>query len=403
MPPAKPSNKKIYIAAILLLLLISMSTYAYLMSTKAPAIEIGTILVLPVQLATDNTDSQWNRYAAMDVLIHQLNVGVSYPLLQTEDIINIISLISNDHLSQAADIKQLMAISGAGLVIESNITGANNQYQLAFTLHQQHHTEAGVVNASSIEQVLSAAAKMITQRLNPQHSLQNNLQQNQKDNKTETQYHSRLSSPLLFNAMTQLQLGDIKAAEQHLSKLIKSTPDNLVAMRLLANIQLQQHQYQQLNTTLIAAIDLATHQQDERELARLRLLLAQSYTETDRIEQALGVLTIAKTNAAKVKDWLTLGYISQLAGMINQRISRNDEAREQFKKAIEYHQMMNYPIGQTQALNELAELEVIEFNYPQAYRYINRSYEQVAHRGLDDLEKTTFKLMTKIENKMQHR
>ncbi|WP_350639758.1 hypothetical protein, partial [Psychrobacter sp. CAL606-MNA-CIBAN-0158] len=68
MPPAKPSTKKIYIAAILLLLLISMSTYAYLMSTKAPAIEIGTILVLPVQLATDNTDSQWNRYAAMDVL-----------------------------------------------------------------------------------------------------------------------------------------------------------------------------------------------------------------------------------------------------------------------------------------------------------------------------------------------
>jgi Tfp pilus assembly protein PilF len=393
MPPARSSNK--YIAAILLLLLISMSAYAYLMPTKAPVIETGTILVLPVQLATDSTDSQWNPYAAMDVLINQLNVGVSYPLLQTEDIINIISLISNDHLSQAVDIKQLMAISGAGLVIESSITRANNQYQLAFTLHQQHHTEAGVVNASSIEQAILATSSLITQQLNPQH--------NPQHNKTATQYHSRFSTPLLFSAMTQLQLGDTKAAEQHLSKLIHSTPDNLVAMRLLASIQLQQHQYEQLNTTLIAAIDQATHQQDERELARLRLLLAQSYTETDRIEQALGVLTIAKTNAAKVKDWLTLGYISQLAGMINQRIGRNDKAREQFKKAIEYHQMMNYPIGQTQALNELAELEVIEFNYPQAYRYINRSYEQVAHRGLDNLEKSTFKIMTKIENKMQHR
>ncbi|MGK0408875.1 MAG: tetratricopeptide (TPR) repeat protein [Shewanella psychromarinicola] len=395
MPPARSSNKNKYIAAFLLLLLISMSAYAYLMPTKAPAIETGTILVLPVQLATGSTDSQWNPYAAMDVLINQLNVGVSYPLLQTEDIINIISLISNDHLSQAVDIKQLMAVSGAGLVIESRITSANNQYQLAFTLHQQHHTEAGVVNASSIEQAILATSSLITQQLNPQH--------NPQHNKTATQYHSRYSTPLLFSAMTQLQLDDTKAAEQHLSKLIHSTPDNLVAMRLLASIQLQQHQYEQLNTTLIAAIDQATHQQDERELARLRLLLAQSYTETDRIEQALGVLTIAKTNAAKVKDWLTLGYISRLAGMINQRIGRNDKAREQFKKAIEYHQMMNYPIGQTQALNELAELEVIEFNYPQAYRYINRSYEQVAHRGLDNLEKSTFKIMTKIENKMQHR
>lgn len=399
MPPARSSNKNKYIAAVLFLLLISVSAYAYLISTKPTAMEKGTILVLPVHLSTDNSDSQWNRYAAMDVLINQLNVGVSYPLLQTEDIINIISLIANDHLSQTVDIQQLMAVSGAELVIESSITGANNQYQLAYTLHQQHHTKAGVINASSIEQALLTAANEITEQLNSQH----NLQQKQQNKKTATQYHSRLSSPLLFNAITQLQLGDTKAAEQHLSKLIRSTPDNLVSMRLLASIQLQQHQYQQLNTTLIAAIDLATHQQDERELARLRLLLAQSYTETDRIEQALGVLTIAKTNAAKVKDWLTLGYISQLAGMINQRIGRNDEAREQFKKAIEYHQMMNYPIGQTLALNELAELEVIEFNYPQAYRYINRSYEQVAHRGLDDLEKTTFKLMTKIENKMQHR
>jgi predicted Zn-dependent protease len=262
----------------------------------------------------------------MDVLINQLNVGVSYPLLQTEDIINIISLISNDHLSQAVDIKQLMAVSGAGLVIESRITSANNQYQLAFTLHQQHHTEAGVVNASSIEQAILATSSLITQQLNPQH--------NPQHNKTATQYHSRYSTPLLFSTMTQLQLDDTKAAEQHLSKLIHSTPDNLVAMRLLASIQLQQHQYEQLNTTLIAAIDQATHQQDERELARLRLLLAQSYTETDRIEQALGVLTIAKTNAAKVKDWLTLGYISRLAGMINQRIGRNDKAREQFKKPL---------------------------------------------------------------------
>ncbi|MGI2145493.1 hypothetical protein [Shewanella frigidimarina] len=322
MQPARPSNKNKYIAAILLLLLISMSTYAYLMSTKPTAMETGTILVLPVQLVTNNTDSQWNRYAAVDVLINQLNVGVSYPLLQTEDIINIISLIANDHLSQTVDIQQLMAVSGAGLVIESSITGANNQYQLAYTLHQQHHTKVGVINASSIEQALLTAANEITEQLNSQQ----NSQQNQKNTKATTQYHSLLSEPLLFNAMTQLQLGDIKAAEQHLSKLIKSTPDNLVAMRLLASIQLQQQQYEQLNTTLIAAIDLATHQQDERELARLRLLLAQSYTETDRIEQALGVLTIAKTNAAKVKDWLTLGYISQLAGMINQRIGRNDEA-----------------------------------------------------------------------------
>jgi hypothetical protein len=46
---------------------------------------------------------------------------------------------------------------------------------------------------------------------------------------------------------------------------------------------------------------------------------------------------------------------------------------------------------------------MVEHNYPQAYRYINRSYELVAHRRLDDLETSTLKIMSKIENKMQHR
>ncbi|MEZ8184736.1 tetratricopeptide repeat protein [Shewanella sp. 5S214] len=391
MQQVSSSNKKTYIAAIVVLLLISLGCYVYLTLTKPAYLQNGTVLVLPVNITSDKIEPLWNRYAAMDMLIHQLNLGVNYPLLQTEDIINIISLISRKHSDKAADIKQIMAISGAVLVIESSIKSTNNQYQLAFTLHQQHSSESDVVNVASIEQALLTAAELINQQVHPQHS------------KITEQFDSRFSPPQLIHAIALMQGGDSVAAEEQLSALIDTAPDNLVAQRLLAMIQLQRHQYQRLNSTLTAAIVEASRQKDERELARFRLLLAQSYTETNKIEHALSVLSIAKTNAAKVQDWLTLGYISQLAGVINQRIGRNADAREQFKKAIEYHKMMGYPVGQTQALNDLAELEMVEHNYPQAYRYINRSYELVAHRRLDDLETSTLKIMSKIENKMQHR
>jgi tetratricopeptide (TPR) repeat protein len=391
MPQARPSNKNKYLVVIITLLLISISAYVYLFFIKPTPLLTGTVLVLPVNVKLAETDLQWNRYAAMDMLINQLKLGVNYPLLQTEDVINIISLITNGNLNNDVDIKQMMAVSGAVSVIESTLTSTSKQYQLVFTLHQLHHTKTGIVNASSIEQALLTASDLISQQINPQHS------------KAITQFHSRFNSPQWNSALMQLLLGDTVAAEQHLSALIDSTPDNLVAMRLLASIQLQHQQYTLLNSTLTTALNQAKQQQDQREMAKLRLLLAQSYTQTNKIESALGVLSIAKTNAAKVSDWLTLGYISQLSGMINQRIGRNDVAREQFKKAIEYHQMMSYPIGQTLALNDLAELEVIEHNYPQAYRYIHRSYDLVAHRGLDDLEKTTFAIMSKIENKIQHR
>lgn len=395
MPQAPTSNTYKYFSAVIILLLIGIGAYVYLSNIKPKPLASGAVLVLPVKIvtpkSTTDVDTQWNAYAAMDVLIHQLTLGVSYPLLQTEDVINITSRLTQTDTVTPSDINKIMAISGAILVIESSVSFINNQYQLSYTLHSQSQSDTSSVSAASINQVLSSTAATISQTFNPKH------------NKPVSGYQSRLHSSPLVQAITLSQQGDLLGAEQHLLTVIGHSPTNLLASRLLGNIQLQQRQFERLSLTLTNAIDEAQRQNDQRELARLRILLAQSYIETDNIEQALGVLNIAKGNAAKVKDWLTLGYASQLSGVINQRIGRNNDAREQFKKAIEYHQMMGYPIGQNQALNDLAELEVVEFNYPQAYRLINRSYELVAHRGLDDLENTTFKIMSNIENKMQHR
>ncbi len=121
MQQVSSSNKKTYIAAIIVLLLISLGCYVYITLTKPAYLQNGTVLVLPVNLTSDKIEPLWNRYAAMDMLIHQLNLGVNYPLLQTEDIINIISLISRKHSDKAVDIQQIMAISGAVLVIGSSI------------------------------------------------------------------------------------------------------------------------------------------------------------------------------------------------------------------------------------------------------------------------------------------
>ncbi|GGQ24614.1 tetratricopeptide repeat protein [Shewanella litoralis] len=395
MPQAPTSHTYKYLTGVIILLLIGIGAYVYLSNIKPKPLASGAVLVLPVKIvtpkSTTDVETQWNAYAAMDVLIHQLTLGVSYPLLQTEDVINITSRLAQTDTVTPSDINKIMAISGAVLVIESSVSFINNQYQLSYTLHSQSQNDSTSISADSINQALASAAKAITQQLNPE------------SKSSVNHYHSRLHSAQLVQAITLSRQGDLLGAERLLNEVIQTAPNNLLASRLLGNIQLQQQQFEQLNKTLTTAIDIAERQGEQRELAQLRLLLAQSYTETNKIEQALGVLNIAKGNAAKVKDWLTLGYISQLAGVINQRIGRNNDAREQFKKAIEYHQMMGYPIGQNQALNDLAELEVVEFNYPLAYRLINRSYELVAHRGLDDLENTTFKIMSNIENKMQHR
>jgi hypothetical protein len=47
----------------------------------------------------------------------------------------------------------------------------------------------------------------------------------------------------------------------------------------------------------------------------------------------------------------------------------------------------------------LVELEIVEHNYPQAYRDIARSFELISGLGLTEMEAATLTLMAKVEDK----
>jgi Tfp pilus assembly protein PilF len=371
--------------------LIAIGAYCYQISAQSTAITPGSILVFPVHLVSTTSEPQWNNYNAMDTIIHRLNPALAYPLLQTEDVIDITllaqPLIGSNNVDVDVDLDRVFAISGASLIIRSKITSLKNHYQLTYQLHQKNQTRSETLNGSNIEELLITAAAKI------------NLQLNNPQPTPYTKYHSSYGTPLVA-ALNYIQLGNSISAQELLTKLVTVEPSNLVAKRLLANIQLQNTQYIAAKETLFQAIEQASLQQNNQELAKLRLLLAKTFMEMKHIEQGLILLSTAKNNAAKAQDWLTLGHISLLAGMINERLGRNADARVQFKKSIEYYQMLGYPLGQNLALNELAQLEMLEHNYTQAHRYINRSLEMVSHLGLDDIEQTTLELMSKIENKI---
>jgi tetratricopeptide (TPR) repeat protein len=373
--------------------LIAIGAYCYQISAQSTAIMPGSILVFPVHLVSTTSDPQWNNYNAMDTIIHRLNPALAYPLLQTEDVIDIMLLASapieiDSIESNSVDIKRIFAISGASLIIRSKITSLKSHYQLTYQLHQKSRTQSETLNGASIEELLFSASAKI------------NLQLKNTNTIPHTAYHSNYGTRLI-EALKNIQAGDIETAQEQLKKIAEVEPKNLVAKRLLANTQLQHSQYVVAKETLTQAIEQASYQQSNQELAKLRLVLAKTFMEMKHIEHALILLTTAKNNAAKAQDWLTLGHISLLAGMINERLGRNTDARVQFKKSIEYYQMLDYPLGKNLALNELAQLEMLEHNYTQAHRYINRSLEMVSHLGLDDIEQTTLELMSKIENKIQ--
>lgn len=73
---------------------------------------------------------------------------------------------------------------------------------------------------------------------------------------------------------------------------------------------------------LTLAIEQVKTRGNMRDLARLRLSLANNFVGKNEIERALPLLSLARQDAAKVKDWLYLAYIFALAGHVNQRLNR---------------------------------------------------------------------------------
>jgi Tfp pilus assembly protein PilF len=392
------SHKNTYLGIVIVFVLFSIGAYTYINSNSNDAPSSGSVLVLPITLTAEATEPWWNMYAAMDNLNHQLTLGAKFPILQTEDVISMMQLADAgstinstlDNSDHHVDIKRLMAISGATYIIEANITKANNGYQLTYNLHQenhQQHQQQQIIEAATVDSLMTLTAADINQQINPHNTA------------PPSTYHSNFDNLQLVKGLGFMQSGDWTFAQQQLTQTIAAEPENLLARRLLAGLQYQNTQYTLAKATLTSAIKHATAINNERELAKLRLLLAQTALEMTEIEPALALLSVAKTHAAKVNEWLYLGYIAQLAGVINQRLGRNEEARLQFKQAIKYHRMMRYPIGQSQSLNLLVELEIVEHNYPQAYRDIARSFELISGLGLTEMEAATLTLMAKVEDK----
>lgn len=352
----------------------------------------GAIIVLPIEQQSDNGDTLTPAYAQMEQVINQLGTSASFPVLLAEDVIAMLSQASSfiDD-GQTIDLNRLFNVSGAALVVESSISANSTtptapQLQLSYRLLNTEKIKEGVLKGDSVDALQLALIETVKQFIDVPY--------------THTASRNWFNDPLLVEALRQIQYRESAQAISSLQQLLTHDPANLLAARLLAQLHIDAQQFSVAETLLNNAIEQAG-QSNKRQLARLRLALAQVKLANEQLELAISELSQARNLAANTQDWLYLGYISNWSGHIYQRLNRYDNARAQYQYAFEYQKRSAYPAGQVTALNNLARLEVLEHNYSAAYKAINQSVAIVTQRKLTHLHEETFTLLTKIENKLQ--
>ncbi|WP_108945978.1 tetratricopeptide repeat protein [Shewanella halifaxensis] len=375
------SPKTVLLALVASLLLITVVIAVSF--NKKPTLADGSIIILPVVQTKPSNELDWQSYTRMEQVINQLGTSANLPVLLAEDVIALLTQTSSfigDQ--QPIDLTRLFVISGAALMVETSLTTTPN-LQLNYRLISQNQIDQGVLQADSIEQL---QAKLITQI--------KQLTSNQFTQTTDRNWFTKA----LVQSLKAIQYNQTDVAQLKLKALLNGEPKNIVASRLLAQIELKNQQLEQASKRLEQAAERA-EPNHLRQLARVKFIEAQVKLEDDQLELALSLLSQARSFAAKSQDWLYLGYIANWSGHINQRLNRYAQARTQYQFAIDYLKKSGSAADQVSALNKLAELEFIDHNYRQAYAAVSQSVVIVNQKKLTHLDQQTFALLSKIENK----
>ncbi len=312
-------------------------------SHKAPTSMAGTVLILPVKNTIVGTSHNWVYLGAMDQLIRQVASTGEVVVMEPQYVLNSMqnAQLGMDYTSE--DVSRLFDVSGAHLLVETELSGSVEDYRLSYKLHLKNTRKFGVLIEQKLDRALEQFAGIIAAQIgHGTHTI------------TE-HFHSEFNNALMARALEQKRLGNLKAASELLSSLISLENTNLTAHRLLGEVLIQLREYDTAKTVLLNGIQRVS-EASVKEHAKLLFWLASAQNAQGLYKQSVTTLSDADDLAAHHHDWLYRAYIAQLQGQNYQQLAQLELAENAFKNALHYHGFIRCPIGTASTQLQLAQL-----------------------------------------------
>lgn len=392
--PAKPEliNAKLLMIVLLGIVLLSLFIFNFSNSNtkgnKESKID-GSIIVLPVKEHLNDRDHKWVRVGAMDLLIQQIPPSKNYGVMQVDDVLEImqradLSLSSFDPLQ----VDKIFQVSGAELIIETEISGAPGDYQLIYSLRRRQSIDRGVLITSDIYDAIDQLAQIVTKRLGTTAS-------------AIKVSRNKLVNQLLAQALDKKNEENFLEAEQYLQSLLAIEPVNFQANRMLAEVSVYLKNTQQISNIVLSVESLlgsfsSNDSQDnvqeesrQREYGRLKFWQGLNELQFQRTDNAKKILDEAHDIITKAQDWLYLGHIAEAQGHLHRTLKQYSVAEDYYKAAIRNHQIIKCPYGEGNNILNLAENAFLQSDYVKAKRQVTNALKLANVRELTHLlEKT---------------
>jgi len=368
---------------IIMVVFIAVVSYFTLQKNNTVTGLSGSLVILPMKSQIHDTDHQWVYLGAMNQLISQLQSNDTLVVLNTNFVLTIMEEAELQKKYDTQNVRRIFDVSGASLVVETELAGSTQNYQLKYALHFKHDIKRGIIFERNINEAIIKLAKIISSYTG--HSI---IQ-------LDEAFSSEFSNELLVRAIELKEQEKHVAASKLLETLTQVEANNIVAKELLAMTYLRLKRLPEAKKLLIKAIELALKiNSNELPIAYHHLAVIE-YVQGN-FEPALTLLKTADEYAVSKHDWLFRAYIAQLKSSIEIKQNKLSQANVSLNNALSYHGVIQCPVGTSITLLQLRDLALMQGKDQQAQQYFERASSIIEARGLTFLKST-------LENKGRKR
>ncbi len=383
---AQSSAPRSMLGPVITVLLVAALVFTtFFFNQKSPQVA-GTVIILPVKNTIAGNGHNWVYLGAMDQLIKQVESTAEAVVMEPIFVLGSMQNAGLKHDYASEDVARLFEVTGANLLVETELSGSVEDYRLSYKLHLKSTLKFGVIIEQKLDLALEQLAGIIARQVG-------------NDARPVSQhFHSEFNNALMARALEEKRLGNLKTASELLSSLIGLESNNITAHRLLGVILIQRSEFDAAQATLQEGIQ-RMGEGGEKEHAKLLYWIASAQTAQGWHERSLSTLTEADKFATEHQDWLYRAYIAQLQGRNYEQLEHLAQAENALQHALEYHGVIHCPIGTASTQLQLARLftfqgrtDAAKKALQKASKLINTRQLQVLAAMLLDTEKEVFPL-----------
>lgn len=358
-----------------LLIGICLISIALWQQTK-PETVTGSLVVLPTKSQIPDDQHNWVPLGLMSQLISQFQSTERLAVLQPEQVLNLLSTIALPKHYSDMQLHRLFDISGANLIVETELIGNVQDYKLKYHLHFRNDIKRGVIFADSVNAASQQLGDILTPYLGKRVG---------KDSKlTSTEF----SNELMLKAIEQREQGNYQDSNGFLAALIVSEPKHVMAHRIMAMNNIALGKLESAKALLQQAHQLLLSDSTKlipQELPALHYFQAViEFIKNDQ-DSALRLLALTEQSAKHHSNWIYLAFSQQLQGKIHLKSNKLNLAFEAFNEAYQSHSVIQCPAGKSQSLMSLSRVAKRSGKQSLALDYLQQAEQLISTRKLDHL------------------